>query len=222
MEYFPLFLKLEQRSCLVIGGGEVATRKIAALLKSGARVHVVAADFCPELLQLQTAVGPQLQLQQHSCVEAGQLPLENYFLVVAASSARLDSEPEMKKITKLVDLPGRRKLPLVFVEVSPAYRSANLKGTEAWIENEEHSQQKGAPSQPLNTPNTYAKLESITAPTLVIAGGADLIAPPGLMRVWAPHIKNSEFSVISDAGHSVSWEQPQAFNAAVLKFLKQH
>jgi pimeloyl-ACP methyl ester carboxylesterase len=28
--------------------------------------------------------------------------------------------------------------------------------------------------------------------------------------------------VIDDAGHSVSWEKPAAFNAAVLRFLRQH
>jgi pimeloyl-ACP methyl ester carboxylesterase len=143
-------------------------------------------------------------------------------MVVAASSARLDDEKDMKEITKRIDMPGRRKLPVVYMEVSPAYRSADPKGTELWMENEEHSQQKGTPGQPLRTPNTYAKLESIAAPALVVAGGADLIAPPGLMRVWAPHLKNSEFAVISDAGHSVSWEQPDAFNAAVLQFLKRH
>lgn len=92
MEYFPLFLKLHQRSCLVIGGGEVATRKISSLLKSGAEVHVIAAEFCSELLQLHrdTPAG-RLQLTTQANVQADNLPLENYFLVVAASSdARLN------------------------------------------------------------------------------------------------------------------------------------
>ncbi|WP_296560817.1 alpha/beta fold hydrolase [Pigmentiphaga sp.] len=143
-------------------------------------------------------------------------------MVVAASSARLDAEPEMKALTARIDMPGRRKLPVVYMEVSPAYRSADPAGTELWMHHEEHARQKGAADQPLRTANTYAKLESITAPTLVVAGGADLIAPPGLMRVWASHVKGSEFKVIGDAGHAVSWEQPHAFNAAVLDFLRRH
>lgn len=87
MEYFPLFLKLHQRSCLIIGGGEVATRKISSLLKSGAAVHVVAADFCSELVQLQSEVSSdQLQLTGQARVDADSLVLDHYFLVVAASS----------------------------------------------------------------------------------------------------------------------------------------
>ncbi len=40
--YYPVFLDLKGRSCVVIGGGEVAERKVAALLECGARVRVVA------------------------------------------------------------------------------------------------------------------------------------------------------------------------------------
>jgi pimeloyl-ACP methyl ester carboxylesterase len=143
-------------------------------------------------------------------------------MVVAASSARLDAEKDMREITARIDMPGRRSLPVVFMEVGPAYRSADPEGTARWIENEKAARQPGAVDQPLRTPNTYAKLQSIKAPTLVLAGGADLIAPPGLMRVWQAHLPGSEFVSIPDAGHAVAWEQPAAFNAAVLEFLKRH
>ena len=39
---YPVNLVVEGRSCLVVGGGEVAARKVAGLLACGARVHVVA------------------------------------------------------------------------------------------------------------------------------------------------------------------------------------
>jgi siroheme synthase-like protein len=39
-------------SALVAGGGRVATRKVAALIEAGAKVHVVAPVFTPELQQL--------------------------------------------------------------------------------------------------------------------------------------------------------------------------
>ncbi len=42
MNLYPLFADLEGRTVLVVGGGVVAERKIAALLKSGAKVRVVA------------------------------------------------------------------------------------------------------------------------------------------------------------------------------------
>ena len=44
MSYFPIFLKLKNRRCLVIGGGVVAERKIAGLLEVGAAVTVISPD----------------------------------------------------------------------------------------------------------------------------------------------------------------------------------
>lgn len=41
MNLFPIFVKLEGRSCLVVGGGQVGTQKIAGLLDAGAQVKVV-------------------------------------------------------------------------------------------------------------------------------------------------------------------------------------
>jgi len=42
MRYFPIFLDLENQPVLVVGGGQVAERKIRLLLKAGARVAIVA------------------------------------------------------------------------------------------------------------------------------------------------------------------------------------
>jgi precorrin-2 dehydrogenase/sirohydrochlorin ferrochelatase len=42
MGYFPVFLEIQDRSCLVVGGGEVAEGKIEALLEAGAKVTVVS------------------------------------------------------------------------------------------------------------------------------------------------------------------------------------
>ena len=42
MPLFPLFADLRDREVLVVGGGEVATRKIQALLRAGAQVMVYA------------------------------------------------------------------------------------------------------------------------------------------------------------------------------------
>ena len=41
MNLFPMFLKLEGRNCLVVGGGQVGTQKIAGLLEAGAKVTVI-------------------------------------------------------------------------------------------------------------------------------------------------------------------------------------
>ncbi len=49
MRYFPLFLDLHGRSVVVVGGGEVALRKVRALLEAGAMVTVVAPHVHPAL-----------------------------------------------------------------------------------------------------------------------------------------------------------------------------
>jgi uroporphyrin-III C-methyltransferase/precorrin-2 dehydrogenase/sirohydrochlorin ferrochelatase len=49
MDYFPIFLRLENEPVLIVGGGEVAARKIELLLRAGAKVTVVAPELISEL-----------------------------------------------------------------------------------------------------------------------------------------------------------------------------
>ncbi|OUR72633.1 uroporphyrinogen-III C-methyltransferase [Methylophaga sp. 41_12_T18] len=44
MEYLPLFVEVTARSCLVVGGGEIAARKASLLLKANAKVTIVAPE----------------------------------------------------------------------------------------------------------------------------------------------------------------------------------
>lgn len=50
--YYPAFLDLKDRLCVVIGGGMVALRKVETLLACGARVRVVSPAVVPEILAL--------------------------------------------------------------------------------------------------------------------------------------------------------------------------
>ncbi|WP_410498697.1 siroheme synthase CysG [Chitinibacter sp. S2-10] len=47
MDYFPLFINLKQQACLIIGGGEIALRKLRLLQSAGASVRIIAPDICP-------------------------------------------------------------------------------------------------------------------------------------------------------------------------------
>ena len=51
MSYYPIFLEMKERRCLVIGGGPVAQRKVAALLQAGARVTVIAPALTKDLAE---------------------------------------------------------------------------------------------------------------------------------------------------------------------------
>ena len=51
MQNYPIFMNLRNQPCLVVGGGEVALRKIRLLRSAGARITVVAPQLCPGLLE---------------------------------------------------------------------------------------------------------------------------------------------------------------------------
>ena len=51
-EYYPIYLRTRGQKCLVVGGGEVAFRKAAALLESEAAVEVISPGVCPALQEL--------------------------------------------------------------------------------------------------------------------------------------------------------------------------
>ena len=52
MAYFPIFIEIEKKKCLVVGGGKVALRKVETLLRYDAQVHVVSREICAEIRAL--------------------------------------------------------------------------------------------------------------------------------------------------------------------------
>ena len=50
--FYPMFVDVEGRRCLVVGGGPVATEKTEKLLDHGAVVRLVSPDTTPELAAL--------------------------------------------------------------------------------------------------------------------------------------------------------------------------
>ncbi len=52
MQFFPAFVRLENRPCLVVGGGAVAARKARLLRRAGARLTVVAPRLEPDMAQM--------------------------------------------------------------------------------------------------------------------------------------------------------------------------
>jgi pimeloyl-ACP methyl ester carboxylesterase len=142
-------------------------------------------------------------------------------LTVAASTGSF-SEDEMLKLTQNLMFDGFRELPESFREIGPSFRALQPERVAAWAHAQEQAKQPGAVAQPLRTPNTFAKIAQIRTPMLAITASADLYAPPTLMARWIRHIPHAEVLAITDAGHSVPMEQPEAFNRAVLDFISRH
>ncbi len=49
MDFLPIFLDIKEKCCLVLGGGDVAARKVALLQKAGGHIRLVAPTLCHEL-----------------------------------------------------------------------------------------------------------------------------------------------------------------------------
>lgn len=80
MDFFPIFLDIRNRPCLVVGGGTVAERKTASLLKSGADVILVS----PTLTRNLTTWSDMGQLS-HRAREFNEDDLTGCHLVIAAT-----------------------------------------------------------------------------------------------------------------------------------------
>jgi uroporphyrin-III C-methyltransferase / precorrin-2 dehydrogenase / sirohydrochlorin ferrochelatase len=92
MDYLPIFLRVQNRLAVVVGGGAVAARKAELLLKCGARVRLVAPELAPgtqELLRGHSAAHEMSHL--NAAFDARHL--EGAALVIAATdSAPLNAQ----------------------------------------------------------------------------------------------------------------------------------
>lgn len=78
-KFFPLFVDLNDKRCLVIGAGNIAYRKIKTLLRYGAMVEVITKDVAEDRIS-------ELQGVKVSVKAFSEKDLENVFLVVAATN----------------------------------------------------------------------------------------------------------------------------------------
>jgi len=145
-------------------------------------------------------------------------------LVIANAVGGVQDEEYLALAQRIRPAPQFDALPPDVRELGPSYRAANPGGTQRWLELERTSRPGASPPPAQTTRNriTFASLEAISVPTLLLTGDADLYAPPAVLRLFAVRIKNSESVVVPEAGHSVYWEQPETFNRAVLDFIRKH
>jgi pimeloyl-ACP methyl ester carboxylesterase len=138
-------------------------------------------------------------------------------LVVANSIVGVQDEEYLEMSRRLRPSPEFNALPVEVRELGPSYRAANPEGTQRWKELVRHVK-----AQPARNPITFAALETIKIPTLLLTGDADLYTPPSVLRLFAARFPNCKSVVVPECGHSAFWEQPDIFNRTVLDFIAKH
>lgn len=104
--YYPAFLDIKGKRCLVAGGGEVAERKVNSLLKCGAEVSVVSPDLTRRLKELNSK--GEIKFLKGEFKEKY---LKNIFLVIGATDNSnvnfkvYESANKKKILVNIVDSP---------------------------------------------------------------------------------------------------------------------
>ncbi len=131
MDYLPLFADLKSRPVLVVGGGEIAARKIELLRRAGAHVRVAARELGHELQALRD-INAIEWIAQH--FDAAQL--DDVFLVIAATDDNalnaqvFDAANARHKLVNVVD--DQPKCSFIFpsiVDRSPLVVAISSSGT---------------------------------------------------------------------------------------------
>jgi len=104
MDYLPIFTDVRNKLCLVVGGGEVGTRKAGVLLEAGANVRVVAPQIQPALAEQQRVETIASRFEARH--------LDGVTLVIAATNDRsvnqqVSQQAQLRNIpVNVVDDPG--------------------------------------------------------------------------------------------------------------------
>ncbi len=80
MRYYPVNLDIRNRKCLVVGGGDVGTRKVMTLIECGAFVTVVSPEAGEKLLSLAESGTIALKRRPYTGADLGGM-----FLVICAT-----------------------------------------------------------------------------------------------------------------------------------------
>ena len=70
MDYFPIFLSLKNKPCLVVGGGAIAVRKIELLIKADADITVIAPEITAAVTALQNRYSIKIQQRRFANEDA--------------------------------------------------------------------------------------------------------------------------------------------------------
>jgi precorrin-2 dehydrogenase / sirohydrochlorin ferrochelatase len=108
LKYYPIFLDIKDKKCVIIGGGEVAARKAERLLDCGAKIFVISPRLTPALAALK-----EKDLISHIASEYSGNLIQSAALIIGATddektNARISHDARDKGIpVNIVDDPKR-------------------------------------------------------------------------------------------------------------------
>jgi len=108
LKYYPVFLDIRDKKCVIVGGGEIALRKAERLLDCGAKVSVISPKLVPELAALKDR-----NLISHIAAEYSGNLIDKATLIIGATddkktNARISQDARAKNIpVNIVDDPQK-------------------------------------------------------------------------------------------------------------------
>ena len=104
--YYPIFLDIEDRDVVIIGGGPVCERKAETMMKYGARVTVVAPEFTEQITQWAKSGALKIRKKKYDAAD-----LDGASIVIAST----DDEDVN---TQIASDCRKRKIPVNVVDVT--------------------------------------------------------------------------------------------------------
>ncbi|SFG79092.1 precorrin-2 dehydrogenase / sirohydrochlorin ferrochelatase [Lachnospiraceae bacterium C7] len=91
MAYFPMFVDISKKPCLIVGGGKVAFRKVAALFDFGAKITVISPKIIEDIKEVSGVTCIEREFQESD--------IKGQKIVVAATDSR-DENCKISEICK--------------------------------------------------------------------------------------------------------------------------
>lgn len=131
------------------------------------------------------------------------------------------AEPDFAQAVADLRPDGFEEMPPDFRELGPSYRSADPEGVNEWLAIEERALNGAFFYQGYRSPMTWAAIEALRAPVLLLSTDSDMYMTPPLMHEAARHLQNPTEVTIAGSGHCPHWERPREFNDALVWFMRR-
>ena len=121
---YPINLNIEEKICIVLGGGNVALRKVKGLIEGGGRVKIISESFCDEIKKL--AEDEKVELIQEKYFE-GCLP-RGFIFIAATNDINVNKTAaiEASKKNMLVNVVNKNYLKINQFTMPSVIRRKNL------------------------------------------------------------------------------------------------